>query len=268
MRGRDPGVKRERGRGLAPLLPLLLCAFALGLSGCKFGTFPDPNDPAGAGDLQPEVLRRQVKGASEALLARVATGEITNERYQDLLADYAEGLLKSLHIENIDPAKAWEYGEVFRTGRMWKQAAAAYRIALEQAKKSKNEDRRVNDSLFLGEALAHLGRVGEAIDLARSTFDTPPVSKAPILYGALYNIAPAGKGKGKDAELARLLEEAIDQSSLAQVDYATEAGKAYLIALSHHQRNARQLAAELYLAAGKEADAERVLGGKAPPMRI
>jgi tetratricopeptide (TPR) repeat protein len=262
-RGKKEGVRRKKGA--IPLLPFSLFLFSLFLTGCHFSTFPDPNDPNRAGALQPEVLRRQVKGASDALFDRVKSGEISDAQYKDLLAKYADDLVKSVHIENVDPARAWEYGEVFRTGRMWKQAEAIYQIAVKAAK---DEDRRVNDTLWLAEALANLGRVDEAVVEARKTFDTPPNSKAPILYGVLYNIAPAGGGKGKDAELARLLEDAIRRSDLTRVDESTEAGAAFRQALPHHQRNARRLAAKLYLAAGHEADAERVLGGKAPTIRI
>ncbi|RYG22927.1 hypothetical protein EON82_15645 [bacterium] len=241
---------------------LLLSCF---LAGCKFGTFPDPNDPRTAGDLQPEVLRRQVKGASDALYARVLSREITEAQYRDLLAKYSDDLLKSTNIEAVDPAKAWEYGEVFRTARQWKAAEAVYRIAVEAAK---DDDRRVNDTLKLAEAMAHLGKISEAIEEARKSFTAAPQFKAPILYGVLYEIAPAAQGKGKDALLARLLEDAVRQSDLTEVDPASEAGQAFAVALPHHQRNARELAATLYLKAGKANDAERVLGGKLPTMRI
>jgi hypothetical protein len=244
---------------------MFLVAVSLLLSGCHFTTFSDPNDPNSAGELQPEVLRRQVKGASDALYARVLSGEITEPRYRELLTDYTDNLLKSTDIEGISPAKAWEYAEVFRTAQQWKAAEALFRIAVKAAK---DDDRRVNDTLKFAEAIAHLGRVSEAIAAARKTFDAPPQFKAPILYGVLYEIAPAAQGKKKDAEVARLLEDAIRQSDLTEVDRNSEAGQAFLTALPHHQRNARQLAATLYLNAGKPDDAERVLGGKLPTVRI
>lgn len=211
------------------------------------------------------MLRRQVKGASDALFARVIGGEITDGQYRDLLAQYTDDLLKGVQIESVDPTRAWEYGEVFKTGRLWSRAESAYRIAVKVAK---DEDRRVNDTLQLANALAHEGKVPEAIAEARKTFDTPPEAKPPILYAAYLEIAPAGKGKGHDAELARLLEDAIRQSDLARVDASKDEGKAFLGALPHHQRNARRLAAELYLSAGKPTEAERVLGGKLPSIKI
>ena len=209
-----------------------------------------------------------MKGASDALFARVVGGEITDRQYRDLLATYTDGLLKGVRVEDVDPAKAWEYGEVFRTGRLWKKAEGAYRVAVRVAK---DEDRRVNDSLSLAEALAQQGRVEEAVEEARKTFESKPEVKAPILYAVLYRIVPGGRGKAGragDLRLARLLEDAIRQSDLVRVDPATEAGKAFLLALPHHQHRARELAAQMYLAAGSESDAERVLGGKLPTIRV
>ena len=251
----------ERGWILFSLVSCLLL-------GCQFPTFPDPNDPRGAGTGQPEVLRRQVKGASDALFARVVGGEITDREYRDLLASYTDDLLKGVKVEDVDPSKAWEYGEVFRTGRLWKKAEAAYRVAVKTAK---DEDRRVNDTLSLAEALAQEGRVEEAVETARRTFGTEPEHKAPILYAVLYRIVPGGQGragKAGDLLLARLLEDAVRQSNLVRVDERTEAGRTFLVALPHHQHGARELAARLYLAGGKEEDAERVLGGKLPTIRV
>lgn len=248
-------------------MSLVPCLLFL-LSGCRFSTWPDPNDPRGAGVQQPEVLRRQVKGASDALFARVIGAEISDRQYKDLLADYTDSLLKGVKVEDVDPSRAWEYGEVFRTGRLWAKAEAAYRVAVEAAK---DDDRRVNDTLRLGEALAQQGRIAEGVAEARRAFDAPPEYKAPILYGVLYEIAPGGRGKGGkkgDAALARLLEDAIRQSNLVKVDERTDAGEAFVTALPHHQHNARRLAADLYLSSGSEADAERVLGGKLPTVRV
>jgi tetratricopeptide (TPR) repeat protein len=232
---------------------------ALSLVGCKFGPFPDPNDPSIAGDRQPEVLRRQVAGASDALLTRHLAGEITDAQYRDYLAKFTDDLLKPIKLESVSPSNAWQYGEVYRTARKWKEAEGLYRTAVSVAK---DDDRRVNDTLSLAECLAQEGEVKKAIAEARLTFDTPPKYKAPILYGVLYRIVPGGQGKGRDGDLARLLEDAITQSGLTQVNMATDSGKAYVFALPHHQHNARELAAKLYLSVGKAADAERVLAGK------
>jgi hypothetical protein len=126
----------------------------------------------------------------------------------------------------------------------------------------------VNDALHLAEALAYLGRVPEAIATARTTFNAAPSDKVPILYGVLYEIAPAAQGHGRDAELAGLLDEAIRQADLTQVDPNTPAGGQYVTARPHHIRNARRLAAELFLKAGKNEEAERVLAGKLSTIRV
>ena len=243
--------------------PLRQVAVALCLVGCRFTPWPDPNDPQGAGIQQPDVLRRQVNGASDALLAREAGGEITDAQYRDLLARYTDGLLKGIRVESLDPKKAWEYGMVFRAGRLWPKAEAAFRLAVEGAP---DLDRKVNDTLRLAEAEAQQGRVEEAVRTARETFDSP--YKVPILYSVLYEIVPAGQGKGHDADLARLLEDAIRQSDRVRVNEATPEGRAFAMALPHHQHNARELAARLYLAAGRSSDAERVLSGNPPTIRI
>lgn len=250
-------------RGTRGRYGLILAAFLL--VGCKTGTFPDPNDPNSDVLPQPDVLRRQIKGASDALLARVGSGEITDAQYRDMLRDYARSLLKKTDIESVAPAKAWEYADAFRTAQMWKEDEALLRIAVKAAKDS---DRGVNDRLRLAEALAHLDRVEEAIDVARETFDAPRESKVPILYAVYLEIAPAAKGKGHDVELARLLEDASRQADLAVVDPNSDSGKAFLFALPHHQRNARKLAAELYLAAGRSQDAERVMADRLPTIKL
>ena len=59
--------------------------------------------------MQPEVIRRQIKGASDALFTRVSQGEITDEKYRELMAEYAEGLLKS--IECLDPHEKLSPGQ-------------------------------------------------------------------------------------------------------------------------------------------------------------
>ena len=119
-------------------------------------------------------MRRQVKGASDALLAREFRGEISDAQYRTS-GQYTNGLLKTCRSKTPTP-QAWEYGEAFKTGRLWPRTERLYRIA---AKAAKNEDRRVNDTLQLANALAHLGKATEAIAEARKTFDASPEQKAP-----------------------------------------------------------------------------------------
>src|SRR5690242_12250299 len=76
-----------------------------------FGTPPDPNDARQAGMLTPEVLRRNLKGASDALMKRVEEGEITDSQFKGLIAKAANTLLNQVDVQHIPAKSAWEYGE-------------------------------------------------------------------------------------------------------------------------------------------------------------
>jgi predicted negative regulator of RcsB-dependent stress response len=233
------------------LLVACLCAF-----GCQSGTLPDPNDPNDVSVVQPDVLRSSLKGASDALLERMAKGELDRSEFERYMAEYANKLLESTNIQAIPPERAWEYGEVFRTAKRWPEAEKVLRLAVKSAK---NEDRRVNDTLRLAHVLAQEGQVAEAVKLARTTFDTPPQEKAPILTAVLLEIVPAGRGKGSDLELAKLLEDAIPQAEQTLVDNKTESGEAFIFARPHHIHNARRTVVELYEDAGRSDLAERAM---------
>jgi hypothetical protein len=231
------------------------------LSGCKNGTVPDPNDPNDVGALQPEVLRSDLKYASESLWERCLNKEITEGQFQSLMAQYANQLIGQMHIEKVPPKKAWEYGEVFRTAKRWKQAEIFYRIAVKAAP---NQDRFVNDSLHLAEAMAHQNEVAEAIPIVKATFNSKPQEKAPILPGTLLEFVPAARGKGQDVELAKLLEGAIQQEEQTIVDLKSEAGQSFQMAKRHHITNAWKTIIDLYTGVGKRdlADAASVRAEK------
>ncbi len=218
-----------------PLGLLMLASACLVAAGCGNGSIPDPNDPNDVGNAQPEVLKSDLKGASDSLYERVYKGEITDDQAQNYLADYADRLLNGLKVEKVPVSKAWEYGDVFRTARRWKQAKVFYEIAVKNAK---DDDRKVNDSLRLALVDCKLDDVPTAIKLVRSTFNVPPTAKAPILIGTLLEVVPAGRGKGHDVELAQLLQDAIPQAEQTVVDPHSEAGRSFLLARSHHVGNA------------------------------
>jgi tetratricopeptide (TPR) repeat protein len=232
----------------------LLCSvavmFAGSLSGCRTRTLPDPND---VGYLQPEVLRRNLKYASESLWDRHLKGEITDAQFQALIAKAANELLGRVRIEQVPPSKAWEYAEVFRTAKRWKEAEKFYQIAVKAAR---DEDRFVNDSLHLAQVMCENGEVEAAIPIARSTFQSTPGAKAPILYGVLLEIVPAARNKGHDLELASLLEGAIGQAEQTQVDPKSVPGQQYLLARPLKIRDAWITIVQLYLAANKPELAE------------
>lgn len=246
---------------LETAVPRKLCIFVGLMSGlmavgCNLKPPPDPNDPADVGTVHIDVIERNLRYDSRAINERVAQGEISDSRGKKILADSAEKLLSTVKLEKISPQDAWRYGDVFRAANRWEQARSAYEMALEEAKRTKNEDRRVNDSLRLAQTEAHLSEIDTAIDLARSTFDVRPVDKAPIMMAVVYEIAPPCKGKGKDLELARLVEDAIGQHEQVIVDPVKDSGKAFLIAKKHHLEVAWALAIDLYRSAGKSNLAE------------
>jgi tetratricopeptide (TPR) repeat protein len=236
---------------------LILAVIAL--TGCETRTLDDPNDVKTAGVLAPDVIRRQLKGTSDMLMERVGRGEITDAQFKELIAQRANELLKDLPIEKIDPARAWEYGDVFRTANRWEQAKRALEIAVANAEKTKNEDRRVNDILRLAHAEAMLGQIPPALKTARRAFDAAPEASAPILPSVLLEIVPAARGKGHDEELAQLLEDAIGKHMATVVDPKSVPGAAFLAARPHHVRNAWRTIVELYAKSGDDEKARRAI---------
>ncbi|MCO5296412.1 MAG: hypothetical protein M9921_06100 [Fimbriimonadaceae bacterium] len=222
-------------------------------AGCQVDTPPDPNDPTQVGILQPEVLRRNLKTASDATMVRVEKGEITEQEGLKRIQQYAEDTIGTIDLDHIPVDKAWEYAEVFLAAKNWPLARAALLVAIQHPA---SEDRRVNDRLRLASAEAHLGHIPEAIAAARSVFDTPDEQAAPILLAVLYEIVPPAKGHGFDAELAQLLEDAITQHLRVRVDRRSEPGQAFLIARPFHLARAWSEIVRLYEAAGKPELAE------------
>ncbi|MBN9500323.1 MAG: hypothetical protein BGO01_18710 [Armatimonadetes bacterium 55-13] len=239
---------------------LIVSLFGLvALVGCKTGTLPDPNDPAEAGILAPEVIRRQLKGASDSLLERVAKRQITDAEFHDLMAKRANELLNDLPMDKIDADQAWEYAEVLRTAKHWDQAEKMLKIAVDFAIKTKNEDRRINDTLRLAHAQAMQGKVEEGIKTAERVMDASPTGSAPILPAVLLEITPAAEGKGHDLELAKLLEDAIAKHMATKVDLKTQGGTDFILARPHHVRNAWGKVVQLYARSGKEKEATEAL---------
>jgi hypothetical protein len=81
----------------------------------------------------------------------------------------------------------------------------------------------------------------------------------PILMSVLYEIVPEAQGKGRDTDLARLLEDAIPQHKATVVDAGSEAGRAFLLARPLHVHKAWIKIAQLYQAAGKEDLARKAI---------
>ncbi|MGV3618019.1 MAG: hypothetical protein ACO1SV_22060 [Fimbriimonas sp.] len=228
----------------------LLAAFLL-LGGCTTGHPPDPNDPKET-PLTAISVNKQMTALNEGLFMRWRRNDYDEEEYKRLLAKGAKEIISNVELDAMDPSEIWLYGDVLRTAQQWEAAEEVLRIAVRHAKLTKNEDRRVNDSLRLAQAQAHLGRVKDAIATTRSTFDVRPEDAVPVLMGTLYEIVPAARGKGKDVEVARLLEDAIAVHMRAKVDPDSDAGRAFIIARPNHIRKAWDGVIDLYRSAKRD----------------
>lgn len=195
------------------------------LGGCYFAQLPDPNAMQGVDQINAEVMQRNIAGAYSDLELRVKRGEISEEVKTQRIKELVELIAGYIKPENIIDSEAWRFADIYRQAGDLENAHKFYEVAVNVAQ---TEDRRVNDTLQLARVLAMQGKVKEAIDMASRTFDAPAKEKAPIMMSSLYEIVPAGLGKGADIELAKFLEETIKQHMLVEVDAQSESGKAFL----------------------------------------
>lgn len=231
---------------LASALAISLGSLAL-LPGCQTSTYPNPN-AAMRIRKDPERMKRNLMDSRERLNERIAQGEVTPEDRDRLLREEAQDYAELIPLDEIAPEDAWHYGDVYRDAGDWESAYRLYDVARQVAV---TEDRRVNDNLRFARAAAHLGNLDEALEAAGSTFSAPPEEKAPILPGILLEVVPAARDKGRNVELAELLEGAIEQHRLTSVDPSSDAGQAFLIARPHHMRRAWSTVVALYDRAGE-----------------
>lgn len=246
--------KKESFPLVTVLASVLIAGTAIGVAGCE--PVPDPNDPAQAGNMQPEVLRTNLRLASDVINERVRFREIEEKKGQEMLAEYADKLVASVELKEIPQREAWQYADVFRTARRWKEAKYCYELAL---MKPLNSDRRINDTLRYGQCLAHLGDVAGAIEQAKKTFDADPDERAPILLSVMLEIVPPSKGKGYDSDLAGLLLRAAELHATTKVNGRTTEGLAFLISMNHHIEQACKTAAALFRADGEPAAAQAAM---------
>lgn len=227
-----------------------LLAALLVVVGCKTGRLPDPNDPKEV-PLTASVVSKQLLALNDNLYTRWRKKEFDEETYHKLLSQGANEIISDVRLDAMDPTEIWQYAEVLRTAHQWKAAEAALNLAVRSAKLSKNEDRRINDSLRLAHVQAKLGKYKEAIATTRSTFNVGPADAVPVLMGTLYEIVPAARGHKHDIELAKLLEDAIGVNLRAVVDENTDAGRAFILARPSHVRKAWGTVVDLYESAGR-----------------
>lgn len=227
------------------------------LTGCYSVVPPDPNAIDINSALFAKNLQQAIREMYAVLGIRVRRKEITQDEADKILKKFVSDSIKEVDPAKVDSKQAWRFGDLFRQAGRWEESYRLYKRAVEFAKG--DEDRRVNDSLQLARVAAHLKKTDEALALAKSTFDVAPAGKAPILMSILYEITPELKGKGKDLELAQLLEQAIQQHSETQVDPESDAGRAFIAVRPHHIQNAWVEVMRLYESAKRPDLARKAL---------
>lgn len=224
--------------------------------GCKAEELPDPNDPV-AGQLVPgDILLRNVNEVADSLDMRVFKGELSQKERDAFLQREVKKMLQGVKPTEIPPKQAWQYGDAFRVADDWQTAQSLYTTAVKVATTA---DRRVNDNLKLARVQAHFGQVDQAVATCRSLFTVKPEEKAPILMAVLYEIVPESEGKGKNKEIARLLEDSIKQHEETLIDEKSLGGKAFLMARPLHIHKAWIKVAQLYQKEGLVDDARRAI---------
>lgn len=211
----------------------LLLVVATVLGGCHVGSIPDPNIHGIGG--APEIMRRNLAEAHRTFDTRVANGEISQAQKDQMIKELASEFLKGIDLDTVARRQAWQYGDVLRQAGRWEDAEKMLMRAVDNPE---NESRRINDSIQLARIQAHLGKVDEAIATVRTTFDSEPHEKAPILLGVLYEVVPEALNHGKDKQVALLLHDAIRQYEQVIVDPATDHGIAFFAAYPSHLTNA------------------------------
>jgi hypothetical protein len=230
-------------------LALLGLLAVSGLAGCRFGQIPNPNEKKLSNTFDGEELQKNVRAADDTLTERLLRGEIDLATKKSLFHDYIREQVGKIDLKDIPTDQVWRYADVYRQLEDWKTTDTLYTRAVDAAK---DEDRRVNDTLRLGEVKARLDDVPKGIEIVRSTFAAKPGGKAPILLAVLYEFAPAALGKGHDLEVAKLLESAIEQHLLTHVDPGTEPGQRFLEARPHHISRAWEIIVRVYRETGDE----------------
>lgn len=236
-----------------------LALLTLPLGGCYFAQLPDPNEIQGVSSIDPAVMQRNIGVAYQTLGARVAKGQITEAEKMARIQEMAQGIVSYVDPATVADAEAWRFADLYRQAGDLKTSRELYERAVTVAV---DEDRRVNDTLQLARVMAEQGDVKFAVETARKTFDTPATEKAPILMAVLYEIIPAAIGTDDNVVLAQLLEDAIGQQLLVQVDSETEAGKAFLVASEVHREKAWDQVFRLYSKAGRDDLLKRAISRK------
>jgi tetratricopeptide (TPR) repeat protein len=202
------------------------------------------------------LLHETIRGAADSLNDRVVSGQISDRQRLDLLASKASELLSDGDPQHCRPEDAWIYGDLLMTAGRFKDAIPVLQKAVKYAASVHNDDRRVNDSLRLARALAETGQTEASLNLVQSVIDSGPKDPGPILPAVLLQITPVAQGKGDDYQLAKVLEEAIQEHLKEKVDPKSDAGRMFLIARIHHIRKAWFTIITLLKSSGHSAEAD------------
>ncbi len=213
-----------------------LILLGLVLAGC--GQIPNPNDISTV-DLsqRADTANRLLESVESTLQYKVEHGEISDIARMEYIRVYAEKLLKFVDKKNVPNGDQWKYATLLRVTGRWKEAQASLE---EAARVADSPDRKINDTLKLAQAQAMNGDVPGAIKTAESTMKAEDKDAAPILPSVLYEIVPAGEGKGHDKELADLLKDAIACHQRVTVDRNTDEGREFIIRRPDHIRRANK----------------------------
>lgn len=211
------------------------------LAGCS--QIPDPNEMSMVPpDDRAETAYRILQTATTTLEYKVAFKEISDQTRNEMIQTTVENLLSQIDESQTPPADAWMLADMYRITNRWKEAEVLFEKAVRFAA---TKDRKVNDTLRLAQAQARNGKPKLAIETARKVFGVEKDQTAPILPATLYEITPAAEGKGEDRALASLLEDAVKIHEETEVDKASEAGKAFIVARKYHIARAEKKIAEL-----------------------
>jgi tetratricopeptide (TPR) repeat protein len=224
------------------------------LIGC--GQYENPNDLTSVAPIErAKVAFNLMQNVVGKLEEKFQKSEITNVQRDEYIAKFAEEVMPSIDAEKIPPTDYWMYADLLRTTKRWSEAEAAYEKAVKFASTT---DRKVNDTLRLSQAKASLGKVDDAIRTARAVYQVKDEECAPILPATLYEIVPAAEGKGKDVQLAQLLEDAIACHERVKVDRGTDGGKLFVAARAYHISKAEAKMRILRASAGEKPDTKRI----------
>lgn len=226
------------------------------VSGCYIRQMPDPNQ-TGRGAIPPAyVMQRNIANSYAVLDKRVQKGELPAAARDRMIAGLVKTYADLIKVNEVPKKSAWRYADVLRQAGRWNDAES---LLLTAVKIAPDEDRRINDSLQLARVQAHLGKLDEAFSTVDAILDAKPEDGAPIMMSVLYELVPEAAGKGKDKQLAQLLQRSIEVHNKVVVDPDTVAGKDFLLARPMHVNRAWSKVMTLLSESGSKDDLRKAV---------